>query len=944
MLLIGDRVVLRANAPPEAEYLLFEIGDIELRASEPGRVREHGYQTTVEQARARLAQAGATAALARECAVAMQPVLSTAYARGSAVKHVARYLGPLELFQSDHYDGAAQIYRGAFLDLPALVADLNMPAASVALHALFLAMLIEGEADETTVFLSTDGWTKLRKPGERTHRRPNTSAVRDIQSSLSQLAGASPRPVINETMPRADVIAFVRARAETAPDEDARALYASLERAIAVRDNPEKGPLMEPDLWSIETRLDTGDHEGILEAVEEVERTRGRTPGTTYLRARVSLALRLEPPKLIAERVSALALSMTSFQELCLLAAEAWLDAGEPRRAMPYARDLVDAPGVDEGLLLRAKRILARAVGAAPETHKTYADSTPAGPLPAANPSFRPPPPPRLSAPPMTAPDPNAPRTSFAPARSTVPTQRGEPEADTQQDSHDDDVELAEEQPSRPPPLPNKRSKSAARTEPGSGASDFPMPPSAPRLPSRAPSLPPPAPPQPMPARRSATRPPEPQAPDLHVPTPPAPAERPAPVSSLPPPLRRRPMSAGHVAASPPPLELDLPPPEAASFTLDLPSPDMLESNEPPAAPSNPPDEGRSSTLPRRRSMGVVSLETRAPPAFDPRAEPEEGSMPASEPVASPSRGPAARAHIASKDTLRGESEAKARKAAHLSSYPPPARIPREDDHARPTPLRPPSPDHAPPSVGKYRSALPPMRPPMQTPVLDADLPPASTEQVARTLDQERNIQRGAHPSQAPTLEAAMHGASLPPFRLENPPPLLPKAPLLPKLGGAADELVEHLALPPGLGTDSRALHTLPQSVLEARITFTMLSRELGLDYRLKRGIELRADVSGLEAMQSVLLESFPDRAIRTAEDAYELRRHGALLSEILARRLDAEWIDISPNELGYWAMIVPPDTRIWPFGRVARLVEMGHKERDLVSYFFELQSRARTR
>src|SRR5207247_1272460 len=118
MLLIGDRVVLRANAPPEAEYILFEIGDIELRSSEPGRVREHGYQTTVERARARLAQVGATAALAHDCAAAMHPVLSAAYARGPAAKHVARYLSPLELFQADHYDGAAHLYRGVFLDLP----------------------------------------------------------------------------------------------------------------------------------------------------------------------------------------------------------------------------------------------------------------------------------------------------------------------------------------------------------------------------------------------------------------------------------------------------------------------------------------------------------------------------------------------------------------------------------------------------------------------------------------------------------------------------------------------------------------------------------------------------------------------------------------------------------------------------------------------------------
>src|SRR6185295_10163460 len=150
-----------------------------------------------------------------------------------------------------------------------------------------------------------------------------------------------------------------------------------------VREIPDRGPLADPALWAIETRLDTESYELILEAIEEAERTRGRTPGTTYLRARASLALRLEPPKLIAERVSALALSMTSFQELCLLAAEAWLESGDPRRAMPYARDLVDAPGIDEGLLLRAKRLLARAIGAAPEKHKTFADSIPAAPMPA---------------------------------------------------------------------------------------------------------------------------------------------------------------------------------------------------------------------------------------------------------------------------------------------------------------------------------------------------------------------------------------------------------------------------------------------------------------------------------------------------------------------------------------------------------------------------------
>jgi hypothetical protein len=166
----------------------------------------------------------------------------------------------------------------------------------------------------------------------------------------------------------------------------------------------------------------------------------------------------------------------------------------------------------------------------------------------------------------------------------------------------------------------------------------------------------------------------------------------------------------------------------------------------------------------------------------------------------------------------------------------------------------------------------------------------------------------------------------------------------LPRFGGSGDELAEHLPLPPGIGTVSMPADVLPKSVLEARVQFTMLARELGLDYRLKRGVDLRADVTGIEAMQAMLLETFPSRVVRSQDEAYELRRHGALLSEILARRLDADWLDISPNDLGHWAMIVPPDTRVWPVGRVARLVAMGHKERDLVAYFLELKSRARGR
>jgi hypothetical protein len=134
----------------------------------------------------------------------------------------------------------------------------------------------------------------------------------------------------------------------------------------------------------------------------------------------------------------------------------------------------------------------------------------------------------------------------------------------------------------------------------------------------------------------------------------------------------------------------------------------------------------------------------------------------------------------------------------------------------------------------------------------------------------------------------------------------------------------------------------VPETVIDARVAFTWLSRELGREYRTRYKIELRTDIPGIEAMQRVLRERFASGAVKTHEEAFELRRHGAFLSEILARGLGAYWVDIAPSELGYWAMVVPVKTRVWPFGRVLRFVTMGHKERDLVSYYLELEARSR--
>ena len=166
---------------------------------------------------------------------------------------------------------------------------------------------------------------------------------------------------------------------------------------------------------------------------------------------------------------------------------------------------------------------------------------------------------------------------------------------------------------------------------------------------------------------------------------------------------------------------------------------------------------------------------------------------------------------------------------------------------------------------------------------------------------------------------------------------------LPPRFEPRPPELLEALSLPPGVHGQTTPETGLPRSAIEARIAFTHLSRELGREYRVRFARVLRTDLEGLELVQTTLRETFPDGVIRTSEESLFVRRHGAFLAELIARSLGAEWTDITPSDLGYWAMVVPPATRIWPFGRILRFLSVGTKERDLVSYYLELVARGRT-
>jgi hypothetical protein len=269
------------------------------------------------------------------------------------------------------------------------------------------------------------------------------------------------------------------------------------------------------------------------------------------------------------------------------------------------------------------------------------------------------------------------------------------------------------------------------------------------------------------------------------------------------------------------------------------------------------------------------------------------------------------------------------------------------NDDAPPRESIAPAPWAPPPPIGPIPEGAP-------TPVRAAsEAPPRPSRGPGASLLETKSdwVDRRSEPPDPPETVRYMAGASQPPFGAPAPPKAdpqgVPRAPPVPRFD-VHSEAAEYLGLPPGAGPEPPRADKLPRTVAEARALFTHLSRELGRECRIKRGIELRTDPNALEAMQAHLFDAYYGKNVRSLEDWLDVRRHGAFLSEILVRTLGAEWVDITASELGYWAMTVPHvasgATRVWPFARILRYVAMGPKERDLVSYYLELKSRTQGR
>jgi hypothetical protein len=198
-----------------------------------------------------------------------------------------------------------------------------------------------------------------------------------------------------------------------------------------------------------------------------------------------------------------------------------------------------------------------------------------------------------------------------------------------------------------------------------------------------------------------------------------------------------------------------------------------------------------------------------------------------------------------------------------------------------------------------------------------------------------------------------------PPSRSQSsrPTPLGPEAAgsrarSVPPPAPAGGEALDSLGLPAGAldaaAETGASSADPPRTPLEVRVHCTLLTRELGRALR-EEGLDPRCDLDGLEMAQRHLREALPEagqRALR-GDEQRQLARYGAFLSELLARRLGARWAEPVPPDAQRWAMLLPSasraePTRVWPFARVARFAVMGHKERDLVSYYLEIEARTR--
>jgi hypothetical protein len=358
---LGERVVTRCgDGLLAAEYALFDATQTVLRATDPVTIREAGYMTTAREALGHLAAVGVTPEFAAEAAAAIPLPTLTTYARGSAARAVAPKLGAHEIFDGAIYSAVSQRYEGAWLDLRSLSSSLNVPSAPLILQALHLASALAEVTPATPIMLSTATATRDKRPGERTHFRVILNATRGLVRALKQLT-PNGRPIeidaASDRRLRDVLLSRVRERMSPDCEPKVRSHLTTLEKMLETDGTP-VGPLADPELREIERQLANGNVTGVTERLDALEAEQGPASGIRYLRARAALLQGEEPPRAVAQTMSKLAQEDTGFHEAVLVAARAWLAAGEDAHARYFARRVADNSGAPDNERLDALEIL----------------------------------------------------------------------------------------------------------------------------------------------------------------------------------------------------------------------------------------------------------------------------------------------------------------------------------------------------------------------------------------------------------------------------------------------------------------------------------------------------------------------------------------------------------------------------------------------------------
>jgi Mrp family chromosome partitioning ATPase len=349
-LLVGDRVVSRCDdGLLEAEYALFDGSEVLL--SPAGR--EEGYMTGAGLARTRLYQGLVTAELAYEAFTAMRARQLRPLARSAAVRGVVEHLGPYETFQGGRFVASRGRYTGLWLDLDVLAAQCPLRDASILFQSLHLVLVLEEVADDAPVRLLTSQIGGGGTAGGRTWRRIDLQQATRLPWVLREMpALARPHGTAHdEAEVREEILRDLRARAMTTAIAQPR--LSTLAAAIARTGStppgamPQDAPPPTPRMSSRPPRHSPGPVQ---------------VPDANDIHATVrhynDLLNGSDNLRTVAESLTARVDGQPFVADLAILAARAWLGAGERGYARHFARLVVDDPSAADDLRVLALEIL----------------------------------------------------------------------------------------------------------------------------------------------------------------------------------------------------------------------------------------------------------------------------------------------------------------------------------------------------------------------------------------------------------------------------------------------------------------------------------------------------------------------------------------------------------------------------------------------------------